>query len=60
VSADRAEVLVAGYDLALVGGLADLLGAELLRRGESDAGTEGDEGDAAGDGRGDADPTTAG
>ena len=42
-SADRLDVLVAGDDLALVGGLADLVGAELVGLGESDAGAGGND-----------------
>ncbi|WP_231929308.1 hypothetical protein [Micromonospora inositola] len=41
--ADRVDVLVAGHDQALVGGLADLIGAELVRLGETDAGARDDD-----------------
>jgi hypothetical protein len=49
--ADRVDVLVAGQDQALVGGLADLVGAELVRRGDSDTGANGEDGESGGAGR---------
>src|SRR6266536_3301230 len=41
--ADRVDVLVIGHDQALAGGLADPVGAELVRLGERDTGTGDDD-----------------
>ena len=49
VGVDRSPGAHAALDWAAH--VADLLGAELVRRGESDAGTDGDEGESGGAGR---------